>query len=435
MSKSVVDKGPWHHGVTQDGKRTFVQSEDFRHDVRLYVDGDFAGDDDKALYAKGIAEQLNAAPVSAVPNYPLPFGPISEDVRAALLFALWHHQGGSSGVGQPIRLMLGIGQHERMTPDQCDIARRVQSALSSAASAEPVGILECNLSGDGIFHPDERKVFMLPVGDYPLYTAPVAAQSDLTQQTLDDVMAGIPARDAEIEALRKEIETLQAAQTKPAFNVLAHLQRQREWSERTFGPGLRTAGVCDHIRKELREIEADPTDLREWVDVVILALDGAWRTGATPQQIIDAIVAKQVKNEGRVWPDWRTVDPNKAIEHDRSGEVQAQQPVSGAEGLPTDLELDAWAEDLSRLGYESNREGVEAYLRKLFSERAALAQQDADKVDAERWRAYRSSVAADNAGFLQRALNAFEAMGIEDGLVPSENQIDAAIDAARKEQT
>lgn len=33
----------------------------------------------------------------------------------------------------------------------------------------------------------------------------------LTQQTLDDVKAGITARDAEIEALRKEIETLQDA--------------------------------------------------------------------------------------------------------------------------------------------------------------------------------------------------------------------------------
>ena len=40
--------------------------------------------------------------------------------------------------------------------------------------------------------------------------APIAAQPDVTQQTLDDVMAGIPARDAEIEALRKQVETLQA---------------------------------------------------------------------------------------------------------------------------------------------------------------------------------------------------------------------------------
>ncbi|MGG5144932.1 hypothetical protein [Alcaligenes ammonioxydans] len=43
----------------------------------------------------------------------------------------------------------------------------------------------------------------------------------LTQQTLDDVMAGIPARDAEIEALRKEIETLRAKQPVSCADGLA----------------------------------------------------------------------------------------------------------------------------------------------------------------------------------------------------------------------
>lgn len=97
-----------------------------------------------------------------------------------------------------------------------------------------------------------------------------------------------------------------------------HLARQRQWSHATFGPGPRTKGVCDHIRKELAEIEADPADLGEWVDVIILALDGAWRTGAEPQEIIAAVKAKQARNEGRRWPDWRTADPDKAIEHDRT---------------------------------------------------------------------------------------------------------------------
>jgi hypothetical protein len=97
----------------------------------------------------------------------------------------------------------------------------------------------------------------------------------------------------------------------------AHIARHAEWSERTFGPGRRTAGVSDHIRKELKEIAADPDDLEEWVDVIILGLDGAWRTGASPQEIVDAIVAKQAKNERRSWPDWRTVPSDKAIEHVR----------------------------------------------------------------------------------------------------------------------
>ncbi len=108
------------------------------------------------------------------------------------------------------------------------------------------------------------------------------------------------------------------------FDFQAHLQRQRDWSERTFGPGDRAKGVVDHIRKELNEIEADPGDLKEWIDVVILGLDGAWRSGATPEQIIAALVAKQSKNEARQWPDWRTAPADRAIEHVRS-EIEVGQ--------------------------------------------------------------------------------------------------------------
>lgn len=98
---------------------------------------------------------------------------------------------------------------------------------------------------------------------------------------------------------------------------IAHLARQREWSERTFGPGPRVGGIVKHIRKELDEITANPTDVEEWIDVVILALDGAWRAGSEPQQIINALIAKQAKNEARTWPDWRTLTEDDAIEHER----------------------------------------------------------------------------------------------------------------------
>lgn len=122
------------------------------------------------------------------------------------------------------------------------------------------------------------------------------------------------------------------------FDFVAHLARQAAWSKETFGPGPRTEGVSDHIRKELLEIAADPTDLAEWIDVVILALDGAWRCGGSPEQIIAGIVAKQTKNEGRNWPDWRTADPTKAIEHDRSGESAAAPQVVAGERAA----FDAW---------------------------------------------------------------------------------------------
>jgi hypothetical protein len=105
---------------------------------------------------------------------------------------------------------------------------------------------------------------------------------------------------------------------KPKFDLVAHLDRQRAFSVTTFGPAQGLEGVVGHIEKELAEIRSKPSDLEEWIDVIILALDGAWRfTGATSEEIVAALVAKQTKNESRQWPDWRTVDPNKAIEHVR----------------------------------------------------------------------------------------------------------------------
>lgn len=104
------------------------------------------------------------------------------------------------------------------------------------------------------------------------------------------------------------------------MNFVEHVRQQREFSERTFGPGNRTKGVLDHIRKEIRELEAEPYDLEEWIDIIILAIDGAWRSGYTPEEIAGKLAAKQIKNESRKWPDWRTAPKDQAIEHVRENE-------------------------------------------------------------------------------------------------------------------
>lgn len=119
-----------------------------------------------------------------------------------------------------------------------------------------------------------------------------------------------------------------------SYDLVAHLLRQRAFSRATFGPGMRTKGIADHIRKELAEIATDPTDVVEWVDVVLLALDGLWRCAEatnTPIGIaIGAIEAKLSKNELRQWPDWRFADPDKAIEHVDLGRVtNALPPLRG----------------------------------------------------------------------------------------------------------
>lgn len=48
----------------------------------------------------------------------------TDTARAALLWVLWHHQGGSSPVGQPIRYALGMGAHEPLSERQVQEARR-----------------------------------------------------------------------------------------------------------------------------------------------------------------------------------------------------------------------------------------------------------------------------------------------------------------------
>tara|TARA_R110000868_G_scaffold217263_2_gene467338 strand:- start:304 stop:618 length:315 start_codon:yes stop_codon:yes gene_type:complete len=100
------------------------------------------------------------------------------------------------------------------------------------------------------------------------------------------------------------------------MNLLKHLQKQQEWSRETFGPGLNTKRNRDHIEKELDEIEKKPLDIEERIDLIILAFDGALRL-ASPIQVVGALMLKTAKNMKRTWPDWRTADPDKAIEHVR----------------------------------------------------------------------------------------------------------------------
>lgn len=92
-----------------------------------------------------------------------------------------------------------------------------------------------------------------------------------------------------------------------------YIARQRSWSRRVFGHGRRTGGLAEHIRKELVEIAEHPTDLLEWIDVVILALDGAWRAGYTPDEIVAALEGKQQANMARQWP--APVSEDMPVEH------------------------------------------------------------------------------------------------------------------------
>ena len=139
------------------------------------------------------------------------------------------------------------GEHYPCKPDIFE-ATYETSPAAAPVSAEPVAVV----TGMDEFGPLlgwHKHWVNFRVGT-KFYTAPVAALPDITQQTLDDVKAGIPARDAEIVALRKKIETLQAAQSQHPVSAADRLPIELR--------GISKAGSGDHVRAAMKQTRAWP---------------------------------------------------------------------------------------------------------------------------------------------------------------------------------
>lgn len=78
------------------------------------------GEDEKVEWAVACAKTTPPAVVEPPELSP----DFTDTARAALLWVLWHHQGGSSPVGQPIRFALGMGQHDNLNEHQLAEAKR-----------------------------------------------------------------------------------------------------------------------------------------------------------------------------------------------------------------------------------------------------------------------------------------------------------------------
>lgn len=130
----------------------------------------------------------------------------------------------------------------------------------------------------------------------------ITTESDFTSfpQGPDDGMCALPPQTDSKEWIRD------------------HLRAHIAWSLKTFGPGPRPVGLVKHIEKELLEIQKAPDDLEEWIDVIILAIDGATRCGPghTPDEVLDMLEFKQKKNFSRVFVAKGPDEPN---EHVREG--------------------------------------------------------------------------------------------------------------------
>jgi hypothetical protein len=124
------------------------------------------------------------------------------------------------------------------------------------------------------------------------------------QREIAERIAKLPELEAAIEVDKND-------------SLISILERQIDFSLRTFGPpNDNTLGILDHIHKECREVYLmNGRDIFEWIDILILAIEGAWRAGFTPKQIVNCLIGKIKINENRKWPDYRTAEPGRAIEH------------------------------------------------------------------------------------------------------------------------
>ena len=54
------------------------------------------------------------------------------------------------------------------------------------------------------------------------------------------------------------------------MNLIQHIERMKTFSLKTFWPGARPNGFCEHIRYESDEIMCKPEELTEWCDVIVI---------------------------------------------------------------------------------------------------------------------------------------------------------------------
>lgn len=85
------------------------------------------------------------------------------------------------------------------------------------------------------------------------------------------------------------------------IDLEAQLTVLRDWSVGTFGADRSLEYNCRHIESELVEVRADPRDPVEWMDIAILAFDGAMRAGHTPEDVARVFVDKLKVIQGRTY--------------------------------------------------------------------------------------------------------------------------------------
>lgn len=89
------------------------------------------------------------------------------------------------------------------------------------------------------------------------------------------------------------------------FRSLQELQDvQAAWVADTF-PGITTKNKLDHLRKEIDEIESNPSDVAEYADAIMILTSAAHGEGISVEAITKAAWEKIEINKTRKWAQGR----------------------------------------------------------------------------------------------------------------------------------
>jgi hypothetical protein len=111
------------------------------------------------------------------------------------------------------------------------------------------------------------------------------------------------------------------------------VRTQSEWSQATFGTDAERGpiGPLKHLEKEAREARANPSDIKEHADILILWLDASRRAGFKPMEVVEAALAKMEENKARTWPPKGSM-PDEAVEHVREPQEDRRKDNDDAKG-------------------------------------------------------------------------------------------------------
>ncbi|MCX7063085.1 MAG: DUF550 domain-containing protein [Proteobacteria bacterium] len=114
----------------------------------------------------------------------------------------------------------------------------------------------------------------------------------------------------------------------------ATFERHAEWSDATFGDCTKRnhLGPLEHLKDEADEAAANPGDVEEFADCLMLTLDAARRAGHPLDALLSAYAAKLDKNMERKW-DVDASKPNGAVYHVKPLPSAAARVIEAANAM------------------------------------------------------------------------------------------------------